>query len=104
MAATSRIRPPIAAVLATVVFAGMLAGCAATTAGTAVKAPDPGNSGGAIVALLDTGSYPVKPNHPFGPAGSMAKGAAYEGRRMAEYVLGPWQANASLREYIPMVT
>jgi hypothetical protein len=84
--------------------AWLLVGCAATTAGMAVKAPLPVSSDGATVALLDTGSYPVKPNHPFGPAGSMDKGAAYEGRRMAEYVLGPWQANASLRYLIPMPT
>ncbi len=86
------------------VCAWLLVGCAATTAGVPLKAPVPGNSDGAIVALLDTGSYPVKPNHPFGPAGSMANGAAYEGRRMAEYVLGPWQANASLRHFIPLPT
>lgn len=87
-----------------IVFAGLLAGCAATTAGVAVRAPGPADSDGAIVALLDTGSYPVKPNHPFGPAGSTAKGSAYEGRRMAEYVLGPWQANSALRQFIPMPT
>lgn len=98
-----RIRHRLAAATA-VVCVWMLAGCSGTTSGIAVKAPEPGDSDGATVALLETGSYPVKPNHPFGTAGSMANGGAYEGRRMAEYVLGPWQANASLRNLIPMPT
>jgi hypothetical protein len=99
-----RNRPRVATILAAVFAGGLVAGCSATTAGIAVKAPDPGNSDGAIVALLDTGNYPVKPNHPFGPAGSTAKGSAYEGRRMAEFVVGPWQANSALRQFIPMPT
>jgi hypothetical protein len=82
----------------------LLAGCTSTVAGVAVHAPAPADSDGAAVALLDTGSYPTTPNHPFGTAGSVSIGGFFEGQRIAEYVVGPWQVEETLRQLSPEVT
>src|SRR5947209_11871920 len=62
-------------------FAGAMAvglvGCSSTVAGAARKAPGPANAEGVDVALLDTGSYPVAPNHPYGTAGP-TRGGIFE--------------------------
>ncbi len=81
-----------------------LVGCASTVAGVAQKAPGPANTEGVDVALLDTGSYPVVPNHPYGTAGSADGGGLFEGQRMADNVIGPWQVDATLRQPAPLET
>lgn len=85
-----------------VVLAGLsavpLVGCAATVDGGAVLAADPSPT----VAALDTGNYPTTAGHPFGAAGK--NGDSFEGRRMAEYVTGPWQARATLLQLDPLDT
>jgi hypothetical protein len=47
-------------------------------------------------AVLDPGKYPTAPAAPLGDAGTDHAGRLVEGRRMAAYVVGPWQADASL--------
>jgi hypothetical protein len=79
----------------------LLAGCTSTVAGVAVQAPVPAESDGAIVALLDTGSYPTTADAPFGTAGSETAGAIFETHRMAENVVGPWRIDAKLRQREP---
>lgn len=72
-----------------------LAGCTTTVAGTPVMAPIPDDSDGAIVALLDTGTYRTTPDKTPGVADD--GGAYFEGQRMAEYVVGPWMVDKTLR-------
>ncbi|OMC55698.1 hypothetical protein A5747_12060 [Mycobacterium sp. IS-836] len=93
---TSQLRhgKPMAALLA-----AALLGCShTTTAGTARPAPQSpsGPSASVNVPLLDPGNYPIVPQSPLGNAGSDHDGRLIEGRRMADYVVGPWQADAGL--------
>lgn len=75
----------------------LLAGCSAPVNGVAVIATQPSDGDGANVALMDTGTYPTTAGHPVGTAGSESAGAVVEAQRMADYVVGPWEANARLR-------
>lgn len=72
-----------------------LTGCTSTITGVAVTAPVPADSDGAVVALMDTGTYPTTSYHPFGAAGN--SGPLFEAMRMAAYVVGPWQVDQALR-------
>jgi hypothetical protein len=72
--------------------AAVVAGCSTTVPGVAVKPP--ASPGDAVVALMDTGSYPTRAGPPAGTAGSA--GGTAEAHRMAEYVFGPWQIDAAL--------
>lgn len=47
-------------------------------------------------ASLDTGAYPTAPRLPLGAAGSLDTGRLIEGRRMAAFVVGPWQVDPRL--------
>ncbi|UNB52781.1 hypothetical protein [Mycolicibacterium sp. YH-1] len=75
--------------------AAMAAGCAApTTSGNAVKAAD---ADAAVVALMDTGTYSTVPGRPFGVTGDNVKAQhLMEAHRIAEYTVGPWEAEAAL--------
>ncbi len=81
-----------------VLFAALLAvlvACQHTTAGTASRArsnPSPAVN----PSSLDPGKYPTGPLPPLGAAGSDQAGRLVEGRRMAAYVVGPWQADPAL--------
>lgn len=83
-------------------FAGLLAatmtGCGHTTTGTAHPAPSSSSAVSAAVnaAALDPGKYPTTPAPPLGDAGSAPAGRLAEGRRMAAYVIGPWQADPAV--------
>lgn len=77
---------------------GLIAGCSSiTTPGkptTAAQAPD----SGAIVALMDTGTYDTAASRPFGAAGDDVQAAnLLEAQRMADFVLGPWEVDAELK-------
>lgn len=76
----------------------VLMGCSSAVTGMAVKAPEPQDSDGVNVALMDTGNYPTHGGHPLGTAGNPQKGAYLEGVRMAEFVIGPWEVDATLRD------
>lgn len=81
--------------VAVAVSVATLAACTETTGGLAVRAPT--NPNDAIVALMDTGSYPTTAGPPPGNAGRDPSAAAVvEARRMAQYVVGPWQVDATL--------
>jgi len=76
------------------ILAATLVGCShTTTAGAPQPAPP---SSGVTAARLDAGRYPTAPLPPLGDAGSARAGTLIEGRRMAAYVVGPWQADATL--------
>ncbi|OBK53330.1 hypothetical protein A5655_19565 [Mycobacterium sp. 1081908.1] len=78
--------------------AAVLVACHHSTAGTARQASQPGSNPSASVnpSLLDPGNYPTRPLPPLGDAGSEEAGRLVEGRRMAAFVVGPWQADPSL--------
>lgn len=86
------------------VFVVALAGCSATVAGVAVKAPDHAEADGAVVALLDTGDYPTAAEHPFGTAGNPRTGAMLEAHRLAVNVVGPWQVDPAYQHVAVMNT
>jgi hypothetical protein len=83
--------PPLISLLA-----AALLGCSSgTIAGNAVSASNPPAST-VNPALLNPGGYPTKPLPPLGTAGSEQAGRLVEGRRMASYTVGPWQADPLL--------
>ncbi len=47
-------------------------------------------------AALDAGGYPTAPRPPLGNAGDPNIGAIVEAQRMADHVVGPWEADADL--------
>jgi hypothetical protein len=82
-------------VLVAALLAAVLVACQHTTAGTVSPArsnPSPAVSPSA----LDPGKYPTSPLPPLGAAGSDQAGRLVEGRRMADYVVGPWQTDPAL--------
>lgn len=88
--------------VAAVAVVSVVTGCTATVSGTAVKAP--GRPGVVDVALLDPGNYPTKPRNPLGNAGDDTTGAWAEARRMADNVVGPWEADPDLTEFVQFDT
>lgn len=88
----------------TLLFAGLLvcsvvAGCShPTTAGTPHAASNSPSAAPSAVdpAALDPGRYPTTALPPLGDAGSEQAGRLVEGRRLAAYVVGPWQADPTL--------
>ncbi len=47
-------------------------------------------------SALDAGDYPTAPRPPLGNAGDPGVGAIVEAQRMADHVVGPWEADAEL--------
>ncbi|WP_396908873.1 hypothetical protein [Mycolicibacterium sp.] len=80
--------------IAVIAAAALLAGCSTVTTGTPVAAPP--QAGPVDVATLNVGNYPVVPSAPMGTAVTSAQGAIIEGQRLADYVTGPWEVDASL--------
>lgn len=74
----------------------VLTACGHTVAGSAHKAVDPSNPDDVVVEMLKTGDYPTTAGHIFGTAGDA--GNFFEGQRMAEYVVGPWVVDSTLRQ------
>ena len=73
-------------------------GCSSATSGVAVKASDSPDSDGAVVALLNTGAYATAAGHPYGVVGNDVQGQrVLEAQRIAEYTVGPWEADEALR-------
>jgi hypothetical protein len=80
--------------LAALMIVLLLAACGGTVNGTAVQETTPAVDPSA----LDAGSYPVTPRPPVGQAGTDEVGRLVEGRRMADFVVGPWQADPALTQ------
>jgi hypothetical protein len=83
----------------TAVSAAALVGCSSITGGVAVPTSQPAAT--VDLSLLDPGRYPTTPLAPLGAAGSQQAGRLVEGRRMAGYVVGPWQADPALHARLP---
>jgi hypothetical protein len=89
-------RPRFAVTALIGVCAAALVGCGGGTTGeVAVPATNP-SATAVNLSLLDPGRYPTKPQPPLGNAGSEQAGRLVEGRRMASYVVGPWQVDPDL--------
>lgn len=82
--------------LAVATCACVVAGCSTTTTGTSrfggsLSDPEPD------VSQLRTGNYQIKPSTPFFSAGpNPLTQSIVESTRMAEYVVGPWEIDASV--------
>lgn len=75
-----------------------MASCGTTTVdGTPAPVREP-QAAAVNISELDSGNYPTKPQPPWGEAGSDAKGALVEAARLADYVVGPWEADPKLTE------
>lgn len=80
---------------------GVLTGC--SSAGEPADAPalqTPQTSLPPIVAAaeLDAGGYPTAPRPPLGRAGDPKTGAVADAQRLADHVVGPWEADPALIE------
>lgn len=79
------------------ICAALLVACGHTTAGQATRAPASAYTSAPVnTSRLDPGNYPVAPQPALGNAGSEQAGRLVEGRRMAAYVVGPWQSDPTL--------
>lgn len=89
-----QLKPLILAGLVTAVVVA----CNHVTGGGATRpAPRSSSTPTAVnTASLDPGRYPTTPMPALGDAGSQQAGRLVEGRRMAAYVAGPWQADPAL--------
>jgi hypothetical protein len=54
------------------------------------------------VALLDPGNYPTKPRPPLGTAGNAFEGGKIESRRLAEYLVMPYQLDPAMSHQYAM--
>lgn len=91
-------RPPKPLTL-TVLLVAFVAACSrTTTAGTPhpTSAPASNTAAAANPTTLDPGTYPTTALPPLRNAGSEQAGRLVEGRRLAAYVVGPWQADPTL--------
>lgn len=81
--------------LLTAVLLVVLVGCSERVAGVPVKARAADH---ADINQMDTGAYPTAPTHIFGPAGDdRVMQGVLEAHRMADFVVGPWQVQGTLR-------
>lgn len=84
--------------------AAMLVGCESAVVGHASKAPGSEDLSRVNAALLNTGPYEIHAGHPFGTAGSAARGAYLDAVRMAGFVVGPWEVDPALRGQVTVNT
>lgn len=85
----------IAKLAAAIAAVSLLAGCTTVTTGDATKDPS-FKPGDAIVSLLNPGNYPTAPKP--GPAlkPGAETGRIFDGERMGDYVVGPWEVDPQL--------
>jgi hypothetical protein len=81
-----------------IILTVMLVACSHSTAGEATRGSGsaPNSSAAVNTSRLDPGNYPVVPQPALGNAGSEHAGRLVEGRRMAAYVVGPWEIEPTL--------
>jgi hypothetical protein len=74
----------------------LIGACTAQVEGTPVKASGRLVPGAVDISMLDIGHYPTAPRPPLGVAGDRMLGLLIEAQRMANNVIGPWEADPSL--------
>ena len=72
------------------------AACASTVEGRAVKEFGAKSGPTVDVSRLDVGPYPTQPSQPLGTTGDPARGVLVEAQRMANNVIGPWEADPAV--------
>jgi hypothetical protein len=87
-------------IVAAVTVATGLAGCSTQIAGVALKGPTV-KAGDIDTALLEPGNYPTSPLP--APA-SAATAAIVDAQQLADFVVGPWEADAALTTPNPTAT
>ncbi len=87
----------IAKLAAAVAAVALLAGCTTVTNGSATKDPS-FKPGDAIISLLNPGNYPTAPKPGSALKPGPETGRIYDGERMGEYVVGPWEVDPQLLE------
>lgn len=85
------------------VAVGVLAACGspegpATDSSQALATPQTSLPPIVSAAQLYVGSYPIAPRPPLGRAGDPKTGAVVDAQRLADYVVGPWDADKELVE------
>jgi len=85
----------IAKLAAAIAAVSLLAGCTTVTSGNATKDPS-FKPGDAIVSLLNPGNYPTAPKPGSALKPGPETGRIYDGERMGEYVVGPWEVDPQL--------
>jgi hypothetical protein len=88
--------------LANIAFVSVVllsAACSTAVEGSAVK--DTGSRPGPAIDIskLDVGPYPTQPSQPLGVTGDPVRGVIVEAQRMANNVVGPWEADAGLTDW-----
>lgn len=82
---------------AALLAAALLAtGCTSVTTGAAQRAEGGPAPGTVDPTLLNYGNYSTTPLPPMGAAGGPIAGALLDARRMADFVVGPWEADSAL--------
>ena len=84
------------AYIALVSVALLSAACSTTVEGSAVKESGAKSGPTVDVSKLDVGPYPTQPSQPLGTAGDPSRGVLVEAQRMANNVIGPWEADAAV--------
>jgi hypothetical protein len=80
----------------TAVVCMVVTGCSRPATEHDASTPPAASGAAANTAALDTGTYPTTLREPLRTAGSSEAGRIVEGRRMAGYVVGPWQVDPKL--------
>jgi hypothetical protein len=84
------------AYIALVSVALLSAACATEVEGSAVKESGAKSGPTVDVSKLDVGPYPTQPSQPLGTTGDPSRGVLVEAQRMANNVIGPWEADAAV--------
>ncbi|OHV03785.1 hypothetical protein BKN37_13305 [Mycobacterium talmoniae] len=71
-------------------------GCSTTVPGSLVRSTVPPSPADVDVKLLSPGNYPTRPRPPLGAAGDLTTALHFEGMRMADNVVGPWEVDPML--------
>ena len=81
-----------------VVLTLLIGACSTHIEGTPVKASGGPALGTVDISKLDVGQYPTTPRSPLGVAGNPRMGLVLEAQRLANNVIGPWEADSSLTD------
>jgi hypothetical protein len=87
------------AYIALISVALLSASCATSVEGSAVKESGAASGPKVDISRLDVGPYPTQPSQPLGVTGDPLRGVLVEAQRMANNVIGPWEADPSVTKW-----
>jgi hypothetical protein len=82
--------------IAFVSVALLSAACSTAVEGSAVKESGAATGPTVEISKLDVGPYPTQPGQPLGVTGDPLRGVLVEAQRMANNVVGPWEADSTM--------